>query len=97
MGFSKDGEGGESPGLSVVGGTQPLNGSADSSDAADKATLLKLSQLRQEHRELDESIQALIASGALDQLQLTRMKKRKLMLRDQITKLEDDCLPDIIA
>jgi hypothetical protein len=97
MGFSKDGEGGESPGLSVVGGTQPLNGSGDSPETADKATLLKLSQLRQEHRDLDERIQALIASAAHDQLELTRMKKRKLMLRDQIIKLEDDCLPDIIA
>jgi hypothetical protein len=98
MGFSKDGEGGESPSLSVVGGTQALNGSGDSPESsADKATLLKLSQLRQEHRELDDQIQALIGSGTLDQLQLTRMKKRKLMLRDQITKLEDDCLPDIIA
>jgi hypothetical protein len=64
---------------------------------ADKATLLKLAELRQEHRDLDEAIQALIASGPFDQLQLTRWKKRKLMLRDQITKLEDDMLPDIIA
>lgn len=93
MGFSKDGEGGESPGLSVVGGTE----SAGTSDSADKATSLKLSQLRQEHRDLDEAIQALIASGPFDQLQLTRLKKRKLMLRDQIAKLEDDILPDIIA
>ncbi|MDZ4869412.1 MAG: DUF465 domain-containing protein [Alphaproteobacteria bacterium] len=66
-------------------------------DVADKATLLKLAQLRQEHRDLDEAIQALIATGPFDQLQLTRLKKRKLMLRDQITKLEDDMLPDIIA
>jgi hypothetical protein len=99
MGFSKDGEGGESPGLSLVsssGGLQPAN-EIGSPDAADKATLLKLAQLRQEHRDLDEAIQALIAAGPLDQLQLTRLKKRKLMLRDQITKLEDDMLPDIIA
>ena len=92
MGVSKDGEGGESHGLSVVGGTE-----AASPDSADKATTAKLSQLRQEHRDLDEAIQALISSGSFDQLQLTRLKKRKLMLRDQITKLEDQIVPDIIA
>jgi hypothetical protein len=53
--------------------------------------------LRQEHRDLDEAIQALIASGPFDQLQLTRLKKRKLFLRDQIAKLEDEIVPDIIA
>jgi hypothetical protein len=93
MGVSKDGEGGDNPGLSVVGGTE----SAGAPDSADKATALKLSQLRQEHRDLDEAIQALIASGSFDQLQLTRLKKRKLFLRDQIAKLEDEIVPDIIA
>jgi hypothetical protein len=92
MGFSKDGEGGEGPGLSVVGGTESA-----ATESADKATASKLSQLQLEHRDLDEAIQALIASGSFDQLQLTRLKKRKLMLRDQIAKLEDDILPDIIA
>ncbi len=46
---------------------------------------------------LDEEIQSLIASGSIDQLQLTRYKKRKLMLRDLITKLEGEIVPDIIA
>jgi hypothetical protein len=58
---------------------------------------LRLSQLRQEHRDLDAAIDAMLASGSPDQLQLTRMKKRKLSLRDLITKLEDELLPDIIA
>ena len=49
------------------------------------------------YRDLDEAIQALTASGPFDQLQLTRLKKKKLMLRDQITKLEDQIVPDIIA
>ena len=58
----------------------------------------KLAELRQEHRDLDEAIIALEASsGDGDQLQLTRMKKRKLSLKDKITRLEDQLLPDIIA
>jgi len=97
MGFSKDGEGGESPGLSLVSSIPSAANEGGTPETTDKATLLKLSQLRQEHRDLDEAIQALIASGPFDQLQLTRLKKRKLMLRDLIAKLEDDILPDIIA
>jgi hypothetical protein len=57
----------------------------------------RLAQLRQEHRDLDAAIDAMLASGAPDQLQLSRMKKRKLSLRDLIAKLEDELLPDIIA
>ena len=96
MGFSKDADGGESAGLTVVS-TTPVANTPSASDAADKATLTKLAELRSEHRTLDEEIQALIASGSADQLQLTRFKKRKLMLRDLITKLEAQILPDIIA
>jgi hypothetical protein len=57
----------------------------------------RLAQLRQEHRDLDAAIDAMLASGNPDQLQLTRMKKRKLSLRDLISKIEDELLPDIIA
>lgn len=53
--------------------------------------------LRQEHRDLDSAIMALAERGATDQLQLARLKKRKLMLRDEITMLEDSLVPDIIA
>jgi hypothetical protein len=64
----------------------------------DEAALrAKLANLTQEHRDLDMAIAALIASGANDQIQLTRLKKRKLQLRDQIAQIEDDLLPDIIA
>jgi hypothetical protein len=94
MGSSKDEDGKESSGLSLVNGSQT---GTPETETADKATLIRLAQLRQEHRDLDEAIQALIESGAYDQLQLTRLKKRKLMLRDQITRVEDDMLPDIIA
>lgn len=63
----------------------------------EKAARLRLSQLRQEHRDLDAAIDAMLASTNPDQLQLTRMKKRKLSLRDLISKVEDELLPDIIA
>lgn len=94
MGSSKDEDGKESSGLSLVNGS---HSGTPETETADKATLIRLAQLRQEHRDLDEAIQALIESGAYDQLQLTRLKKRKLMLRDQISRVEDDMLPDIIA
>jgi len=57
----------------------------------------KLAQLRQEHRDLDEAITALETAPERDQLRLTRLKKRKLSLKDKIARLEDQLLPDIIA
>ena len=96
MGFSKDADGGDSAGFTVVSSTQAAN-TPSAIDAADKATLAKLAELRQEHRVLDEEIQALISGGVVDQLQATRLKKRKLMLRDQIAKIEDQIVPNIIA
>ena len=57
----------------------------------------KLSQLREEHRDLDAAIAAMNDTSAADQLRLTRLKKRKLQLKDQIAKIEDSLLPDIIA
>ncbi len=54
-------------------------------------------KLRAEHRELDDEIVALETNGDADQLQIKRLKKRKLKLKDQITKIEDRLLPDIIA
>lgn len=57
----------------------------------------RIELLRQEHRDLDTAIMALIEGGARDQLQLARLKKRKLMLRDEIAMLEDQLIPDIIA
>ncbi|WP_174273744.1 YdcH family protein [Sphingomonas bacterium] len=53
--------------------------------------------LRQEHRDLDAAIDALIFAPAADQLQIARLKKRKLALRDEIAHLEDQLIPDIIA
>ena len=57
----------------------------------------RLEMLRIEHRDLDAAIDALSAGGVSDQLQVARLKKRKLRLKDQIAMLEDYLLPDIIA
>ena len=57
----------------------------------------RLEILRIEHRDLDSAIAALFDSGSTDQLQLARLKKRKLRLRDEIAMLEDQLVPDIIA
>lgn len=57
----------------------------------------RLEAMREEHRDLDSAIAALIESAARDQLQLARLKKRKLRLKDEIAMLEDELVPDIIA
>jgi hypothetical protein len=57
----------------------------------------RLVRLRMEHRDLDAAIEALRATPGSDQLQLARLKKRKLRLRDEIALLEDQLIPDIIA
>jgi hypothetical protein len=57
----------------------------------------KLEQLRLEHRDLDDVIARLSESAPMSQVQLQRLKKRKLMLKDQISMLESKLLPDIIA
>jgi hypothetical protein len=63
----------------------------------DRTLRLKLAQLKQEHRDLDDAILALEASAERDQLRLTRLKKKKLSLKDEIARIEDQLLPDIIA
>lgn len=57
----------------------------------------KIAELRQEHRDLDDAIAALVAQGSFNQLQVQRLKKRKLQLKDLIAKLESELYPDIIA
>jgi hypothetical protein len=61
------------------------------------AILAKLEGLRMEHRDLDDVIDRLIEKPPFDQLQLQRLKKRKLGLKDQILRLESLLIPDIIA
>ena len=57
----------------------------------------ELVKLRAEHRQLDDEIVALEGSGTADQLLIRRLKKKKLTLKDQITAVEDQLTPDIIA
>jgi hypothetical protein len=66
-------------------------------DTDDREYREELARLRQEHRDLDAAIAALQASPAPDVLQLQRLKKRKLQLRDRIAFVEDQLTPDIIA
>ena len=57
----------------------------------------RLEVLKIEHRDLDAAIDALTLAGSTDQLQIARLKKRKLRLKDQMSMLEDYLIPDIIA
>lgn len=80
-------------GCSVFQGTM----AAESGDNAQGDLANELARLREEHRDLDGAIDALERSIAGDQLQIQRLKKRKLTLRDRISHLEDLITPDIIA
>lgn len=57
----------------------------------------KLTELMQEHRDLDAAIDALTTNPPFDQIQVQRLKKRKLQLKDLILKINSQLLPDIIA
>jgi len=59
--------------------------------------MVELQVLKREHRDLDDAIEALQDSPRADQLPLKRLKKRKLHLKDQIARIEDRLIPDIIA
>ncbi len=58
---------------------------------------VRLAVMRREHRDLDEAIAAMQARGTSDQLAMVRLKKKKLVLKDQIARIEDELTPDIIA
>jgi hypothetical protein len=95
--------------LVLISGFAPTAGSAASvaQQALRAAAAMKqedeselkaqLAQLRQEHRDLDVAIEALHNSPGSDLLQVQRLKKRKLHLRDRIIQIEDQLTPDIIA
>ncbi len=57
----------------------------------------KLADLRTEHRDLDDVIARMTENGSYNQLQIQRLKRRKLALKDQIAQIENELLPDIIA
>lgn len=71
----------------------------DGSDIDDDTQTLvaRLESLKSEHRDLDDVIAKVTGEGPFDQLQIQRLKKRKLKLKDQIQQIEDELLPDIIA
>jgi len=66
-------------------------------EANEAAIAARLAALRMEHRDLDDAIEALRLAPASDQLQLARLKKRKLRIKDEISALQDLLIPDIIA
>ena len=73
-------------------------GPADGDEGVNEEELKKrLEMLRIEHRDLDAAIDALTGAGSVDQLQIARLKKRKLKLKDQMAMIEDYLIPDIIA
>ena len=57
----------------------------------------RVDELRLEHRDLDEAIEQLVMMGTFEELKIKRMKKRKLQLRDDIARLENKLIPDILA
>jgi len=79
----------------VHGAQRMSNDTSEPLDA--EAIKAKLEALKSEHRDLDDVIDRLIEKAPFDQLQLQRLKKRKLGLKDQILKLESQLIPDIIA
>jgi len=71
---------------------------SDQEDQDDQDDLIReLATLRQDHRDLDDSITALLESGRNNNLQIQRLKKKKLCLKDRIIALEDKLIPDISA
>jgi len=63
----------------------------------DESGQQRLADLRDEHRRLDAELAALREAGTADQMELARLKKRKLRLKDEIAQLANDIVPDIIA
>ncbi|MFL1874317.1 YdcH family protein [Hansschlegelia beijingensis] len=74
-----------------------MTGRDEETRAQERAAREELARLREEHRDLDHAIDALEALGSGDRLQVQRLKKRKLSLKDRIGFLEDQLTPDIIA
>ena len=70
---------------------------SDSALENDEVLKIQLVVFKSEHRDLDDAIGALVEKGTADQLTLQRLKKRKLALKDKISRLEDRLTPDIIA
>ena len=74
-----------------------MNDHDSGEDEATTQVKSRLADLRHEHQDLDAAVAAMMRQPFPDMIQTARMKKRKLALRDQIIKLEDQLTPDIIA
>ncbi|MEE2943733.1 MAG: DUF465 domain-containing protein [Pseudomonadota bacterium] len=74
-----------------------MNTQSDLSMKTDDVLRVELEVFRQEHRDLDDAIAALVERGTGDQLTIQRLKKQKLRLKDKIARIEDRLTPDIIA
>ena len=66
-------------------------------DAEEAELRIRLAVLKQEHQDLDAAVAALEAVAQPNQIQIARLKKKKLWLRDQIVRIEDQLMPDLIA
>lgn len=73
-----------------------MNDDEPSADS-DQAVKVQIQHLRQDHQDLDASIEALATTPVPDMLLIARLKRKKLQIRDQIVQLEDRLRPDIIA
>ena len=78
-------------------GNTPKKGAPANEDSSVEVLKAKLQNLLSEHRDLDDVIARLTETGVANQLQMQRMKKRKLALKDEIARLHALVLPDIIA
>jgi hypothetical protein len=88
---------GSAPAVEGSAAIEALRTAAAMTDEDDSELRAQLARLRQEHRDLDVAIEALHNSPGADRLQVQRLKKRKLHLRDRIIAIEDQLTPDIIA
>jgi hypothetical protein len=80
------------------GGREQVSGNSGNENMDEQERLqLKLAELKTEHRDLDQVIDRLTEKGPIDLIQVQRLKKRKLVLKDMISKIESLLLPDIIA
>ena len=78
-------------------GQAQANSAVAMTNEEERALRELLARLLQEHRDLDAAIEALVISPGSDLIQVQRLKKRKLLLKDHISKIESELLPDIIA
>lgn len=69
----------------------------DFADLDEQSLRARLHDLMTAHRDLDDSISALTQGSAFDQLQIQRLKRKKLHLKDEISRIQDKLVPDIIA